>query len=172
MKKIVSILLLLLLIQASHQSYAQNQKGDPDFTPEESKFIAMMEAKGYGRKELEDLKTLLKSKRVGNRNQLVGLDTLIRTKWDSMRKALGQNQIDRAIGYFCDDSKQSYRQIFSSLPPAERSKLANDLGDIGFIREEENLAIYDLRSTRDGKVYSFQVLFEKDARGDWKIRSF
>ena len=61
---------------------------------------------------------------------------------------------------------------FGSESERARSKLAKDLEDIGFIKEEGNLAVYDLRTTRDGKVYSFQVLFEKDIRGDWKIRSF
>jgi hypothetical protein len=35
-----------------------------------------------------------------------------------------------------------------------------------------NYAEYDLRRSRNGKIYSYQIIFEKTVNGEWYIRSF
>lgn len=104
--------------------------------------------------------------------ELADLDKLLRSKWNKMREALSRNEIEKAVSYFSDSTKDAYRKTFSALPPEKRSQLAQDLDDIQFIKERGNTVEYDLRTTEDGKKYSYFLLFEKGYDGVWRIRSF
>ncbi|MBN2569529.1 MAG: hypothetical protein JXB42_08895 [Deltaproteobacteria bacterium] len=99
------------------------------------------------------------------------LDALLRAKWEGMRQALAQNNIDIATSYFADSKKDAYRKIFNALS-AKLPQISQELGDIQFIRMMYNSAEYDIRTTRNGNVYSCYLLFVKDENGLWKIRSF
>ena len=104
--------------------------------------------------------------------ELADLDKLLRSIWNKMREALSRNEIDKAVSYFSDSTKDAYRKTFSTLTPEKRSKLAQNLVDIQFIKERGNTVEYDLRITEDGKKYSYFLLFEKTYDGVWRIRSF
>jgi hypothetical protein len=142
---------------------------EKDVTPEQlneiRKMIQEMEARHKAAREPGTRKPVPD-------NHAVQLDALLRSKWNAMRKALAEGDIDRAASYFCDSTRDRYREIFRTVPAKDRRKLAQALGDIQFIREMGNLAEYDLRATRNGKEYSHLVLFEKTMDGEWRIRSF
>jgi len=99
------------------------------------------------------------------------LDALLTAKWEGMRQALAQNDIDAAISYFHDSTKSRYKKSFAALSSV-LTQIAQELDDIQFIRMMYNSAEYDVQVERDGKIYSFYILFEKDNNGIWKIRSF
>ncbi|MBN2568168.1 MAG: hypothetical protein JXB42_01935 [Deltaproteobacteria bacterium] len=99
------------------------------------------------------------------------LDALLRSKWEGMRQALAQNNIAAATGYFDDSKKDAYYNIFTALS-SKLPQISQELDDIQFIKTMYNAAEYDIRTTRDGKEYSFYLLFVKDENGLWKIRSF
>jgi len=99
------------------------------------------------------------------------LDALLRAKWEGMRQALAQNGIDTAASYFDDFSRDAYRETFTILS-SMLSQIVQECGDIQFIRMMKNSAAYDIRTARDGKEYSFYLLFVRDEDGLWKIRSF
>ena len=100
------------------------------------------------------------------------LDTLLRTKWEGMRQALLQNDIEGAVIQFDESTQNAYRQIFTLLSPDKLIQKTQELTDIQFIKMVENAAEYDIRIFRDGTEYSFYLLFVKDKNGLWKIRSF
>lgn len=113
--------------------------------------------------------------RKGHRDQTVRrdqLDRLIRSTWNGMLQALSANQIDRALGYFCDETRSNYRRMLSALSPDKCRQLALDLQDIQLIREVGQIVEYDLRVMRNGSEYSYLLIFEKATAGEWKIRSF
>jgi len=99
------------------------------------------------------------------------LDALLRGKWRGMNKALAQNDIDSAVSYFDDFSRGAYRETFIALSSLV-SQIAEELSDIEFIWMMKNSAEYDIRTIREGKEYSFHLLFVRDKDGLWKIRSF
>jgi len=99
------------------------------------------------------------------------LDALLTAKWEGMREALAKNDIDSAVSYFDDFSKDAYRETFTALSTL-LPQIAQELGDIQFIRMMRNSAEYDVRTIRVGKEYSFYLLFVRDEDGLWKIRSF
>jgi hypothetical protein len=99
------------------------------------------------------------------------LDHLLRTKWEAMRAKLAETDIEGALVFFDESSRQDYRELFnvlSSMLPV----IAQEMSNIELTELVKNTAIYDLRAVRDGKEYSFQLLFRKDSNGLWSISSF
>ncbi len=85
-----------------------------------------------------------------------------------MRQALSENDIDRAISYFDQRSKDSYKELFYILSPYAL-EIAQDLSDIQLINMTTNTMEFDIRIIREGKEYSYLLIFVKDDDGLWKI---
>ena len=99
------------------------------------------------------------------------MDALLRGKWEGMRSALTQNDVDSAVSYFDSSTKDAYQTFFTGNPQL-LAQMAQVLDDIQFVRTDDNMAEYDIRATKDGTEYSFYLLFIKDDKGLWKIKSF
>ena len=102
----------------------------------------------------------------------IGTDALLIAKWHSMREALMQNDMDKAVSYFANSVRDAVREVFVALSEEMRHQMAQDMADIQFIEMTGNSAEYDLRKVMDGRTYSYYLLFIKDTDGLWKIRSF
>jgi YVTN family beta-propeller protein len=103
----------------------------------------------------------------------IEMDTLLKVKWEGMKAALKNGNIEDALKYFAYNSRDAYKQQFNALAAAYVLPIiVNDLGNITFIKVMKDAAEYDLRAIRNGKTYSFYVLFIKDTDGIWRIRSF
>jgi hypothetical protein len=101
------------------------------------------------------------------------LDALLRAKWNSMRNALTINDIDGAVKYFDNSTKDAFRNAFSALSPTQLvDDIAGELNNIQFIKMNRNSVEYDIRIFEDNEEYSFYMLFIKSEDGIWKIRSF
>ncbi|MBF0118890.1 MAG: hypothetical protein HQK79_08640 [Desulfobacterales bacterium] len=98
-------------------------------------------------------------------------DALLREKWEGMREALKKHNINAAADFFDYSTKDAYKKAFASNPDL-LSDMAEKLNDIQFINSNENSCEYDIRAIKDGKEYSFYLLFVKDKDGIWKIKSF
>jgi len=99
------------------------------------------------------------------------IDVLLRAKWEGMGSKLSIGDIEGALVFFDETSKQAYRDLFyvlSSMLPT----IVQEMGDIHFIEYLKNAAICDIQTTRGGIDYSFQLLFTKDLQGIWRIDSF
>ncbi|MBI4653546.1 MAG: hypothetical protein HY752_00870 [Nitrospirae bacterium] len=99
------------------------------------------------------------------------LDALLRAKWEAMKTALINGDIEGAVNYFAENSKDSFRQQFAALSQV-LPQIVADMGSINMVNTGENYAEYDLRTVRNGTTYSFQLLFVRDVDGIWRIRSF
>ena len=100
------------------------------------------------------------------------LDAMLRQKWEAMRTALLDNDIEAAVKDISSQTQSNYQNIFTSLTPEHRADLAAELDDIQIIKMRGALVEYDIRTTRDGRLCSFLLLFELDEDGRWKIASF
>lgn len=100
------------------------------------------------------------------------LDAMLRQKWEAMRTALLNNDIETAVKDISDRTRSAYHDIFGSLTPEHRANLAAELGDIQLIKMRGSGVEYDIQTTRNGKLYSFYLLFEVDTDGKWKIANF
>lgn len=107
------------------------------------------------------------------KEELNELDILLRSKWNSMRKSIEQNDIDKAVSYFHRETRDMYWKNFAELSPENRRRISKDLTDISMRNVEMNTAIYEVTSDlRTGEKVSFRVIFIKDIDGEWVIRSF
>ena len=100
------------------------------------------------------------------------LDAMLRQKWEAMRTALLSNEIEAAAEDISSRTQSNYQDIFTSLTPGHRADLAAELEDIQIIKMRGVSVEYDIRTTRDGRLCSFLLLFELDEDGRWKIASF
>jgi alpha-tubulin suppressor-like RCC1 family protein/sugar lactone lactonase YvrE len=91
--------------------------------------------------------------------------------WNSMTNRIAAGDISGAIGNFCSDTADGYRQAFFTIGT---SGLVSDLGQIGaltpvFIKTDS--AEYYFEKNIEGHAVLFTVEFVKE-NGQWKIYSF
>ena len=90
-----------------------------------------------------------------------------------MRRALAQGDVDSAVSYFSERTRENYRKRFSNLTKKQLSQLSEDLRDVKFIRVRGGHdAEYDIQIVKDGKSYSYHLSFEKNVDDIWEIRGF
>jgi len=106
---------------------------------------------------------------VHDRNEL---DGLLRGKWEALRTALGNDDIDAAVRDVSGRTRQVYTNAFGYLSDEQRNTLVTELGDIRFIRMQGGSVEYDIQMERAGVHRSFALLFEIDEDGLWKISRF
>ncbi len=107
-----------------------------------------------------------------SREELRTLDMLLKEKWNGMRSALEQSDIDKASSYFHHDIKDVYWKNFAELKPENRKKISKDLAKISMIKVEMNKATYEVISgLKKGEAVSFLITFVKDLNGEWVIKS-
>ncbi len=99
------------------------------------------------------------------------IDPLLKGKWEGMKEMMIVRDVNGAASYFSVVSRQIYSQRFLRLSQY-LPQMAADMGEFRLVKLTEWLAEYDLRTARNGQVYSFQVLFMKDHDGLWRLRSF
>ncbi len=99
------------------------------------------------------------------------MDNQLKTKLDGMKTAMVNGDIEGAISYFAEDSRNSFRQQFTALSSI-LPQIASEMGAITLVNVKGDMAEYDLRVVRSGTTYSFQLIFIRDKDGVWRIRSF
>lgn len=99
------------------------------------------------------------------------IDALLRAKWNEMKLALGQGDIEKALSYIASSSKVMYRYNLE-LMASFLSIIAQDMGNIALIDIGDNVAEYEMTATQDGQTFSFYVEFVKDEDGIWRIRFY
>jgi hypothetical protein len=96
---------------------------------------------------------------------------LLKGKWDGMKGALANKDIEEALRFFAEEKRDMYRYNFNlmnSILPA----MINDMGNIRLIRITNDVAEYEMLAIQDGVEYSFYVEFVKGSNGVWKLRFF
>ncbi|MFH1672416.1 MAG: hypothetical protein ABIF87_03175 [Pseudomonadota bacterium] len=103
------------------------------------------------------------------------LDTLLKAKWDGMKIALINNNIEGALNYFHESSKEHYQKIFR-LVIDRLPDIASAMRDIELIYLEDKVAKYRIRKEEEiqGQTYdiTYYIYFVKDLNGLWKIESY
>ncbi len=103
------------------------------------------------------------------------IDREVKSIWQAMKISLVNKNIDKAIEYYHDETKQKYRDMYSAFGD-KLPQLARELEDIQPIYIKENEAKYRLISKESygGKVVdiTYPVYFVKDSNGSWKILQY
>ncbi|OGL46733.1 MAG: hypothetical protein A2W05_02180 [Candidatus Schekmanbacteria bacterium RBG_16_38_10] len=99
------------------------------------------------------------------------LDALLRAKWEAMKTALINQDVEGSVKDITENSKDTYREQFTDLSSV-LDIIGNELGQIQLVSIQDNKAEYEVTVTRNGTTYSFHLLFVRDSNGLWKIQRF
>lgn len=99
------------------------------------------------------------------------LDTFLQAKWAAMKDTLRRGDIPQALTHVAMRSRARYQQAFTTLLP-DLPVIDSILTDLAFIRVRGLEAIYEMRRTDAGILKSFEVRFQVDADGVWRVRAF
>jgi len=99
------------------------------------------------------------------------MDALLRAKWEGMKGALNQGNINEALNYFVTDSREEYREIFELLAP-QLPALVSAMREINLVEIKGNMAEYYIKRFQRGVDISYFIYFMRDENGVWRISSF
>jgi hypothetical protein len=103
------------------------------------------------------------------------LDSLLKAKWNGMKRALIDGDIQRALEYQLPVFRDKYESIYNFLG-IKLSALGEQMQDIGLVFAEGNRAKYRIRRDHsiEGKVttVTYYIYFSKDGDGLWKIERY
>ncbi len=110
------------------------------------------------------------------------LDAFLKGKWNTMKTALINNDVNGAVRYFHRSSKDDYKGVFGFLASeGELSGIATAMREIELYEIlpyiiNGSVAKCEIKreETINGTVHeiSYFIYFEKDADGVWKIHHF
>jgi len=130
--------------------------------------------------ELEQMEAYMKARweeemmqgRPYGEKELAFLDAHLRSVWGKMVEALRKKDVDQAVVYFARKNRETYRQQFSALKD-RLPDMAKEMMDIQLIRlRTPREAVYDLMALRGGQIFSFQLIFIKEADDEWRILTY
>ncbi len=99
------------------------------------------------------------------------VDSQLKNTWENMKAALVSNNIDGAMSYFGDFSKDKYKRVFLDLG-TDLPLIISSLPDIVFVSFYGNVAEYAINRLEDGMNRLYFIYFIGDENGLWKIDSF
>jgi len=104
------------------------------------------------------------------------LDQLLKAKWDGMRQALIDGNIESAAAYFKSDRMTAYSDFFQSIPNDQISNVIPGQDKMELVEMLEGKAQYvtEIDIVVDGvpTTASSYVIFTQDVNGLWKVSFF
>ena len=104
--------------------------------------------------------------------EFVALERQLNGIWNSMRQALRKRNIEAALAYFTESTRDAFRSEFTALRK-DLPQIAEEMGETRLVKvEEDSLAECDLRRVENGTTFSYMLQFVRDYDGIWRIRTF
>jgi hypothetical protein len=99
------------------------------------------------------------------------MDTLLGSKWEGMKGAMINRDVEKAGNYFPDWTRDRYTGIFSALGD-RLPQIAQDMQNIGMIYLIDGVAKYRIRRIEGTGEITYYIYFVRDENGLWKIQQF
>lgn len=99
------------------------------------------------------------------------IDALLKGKWEGMKAELVNGNIEGALKFFVERSKERYRSIFEAL----KDQLPVILGtfiEFNIVNVYDIIAEYEIVANENGQLYSYPGVFIKNGNGIWKFKDF
>jgi hypothetical protein len=90
------------------------------------------------------------------------------TVWGDVRTALAAGDVAGAALHFSPTTREIYREMLTAAGD-QLPAIVADMGDLLPLSMEGSQAVYGVLRYDDGKPYLFNIVFERDSSGDWKI---
>jgi hypothetical protein len=104
------------------------------------------------------------------------VDALLKAKWEGMKTALVNGDIEKALDYFTDGRpRQRYSEVYQFIEenvPGGISAEAQKLPEPILIDIKGSLATYILVREEDGTMIEYTLYFVKDGYGFWRIQEY
>ena len=72
------------------------------------------------------------------------LDSLLRAVWSGMKTAMISGNIDLAASYFCEKTREAYKEVYSNLS-TQLPQITQEMGEMEFLAYKENMVIYRIK---------------------------
>lgn len=99
------------------------------------------------------------------------LDTLLQNKWNAMKNALRQGDINLALTHIVLRRRATYQAMVNALTIA-LANIDQVLTSITFVEQRGIEAEYEMLVTDGGTQYSYLILFALDEDGVWRVKFF
>lgn len=99
------------------------------------------------------------------------IDTLLKGKWEGMRGALVNQNIEGAIVHFLGSSQEKYRTLFINLLNL-LPEIITTMQEIEMISAESGVVEYRIKRMEDVGEVTYYIYFIVDEDGLWKIQQF
>ncbi len=99
------------------------------------------------------------------------LDALLRAKWEAMKTALGNKDVNTAVTYIAPITRPIYQQMYNAIID-QLPAMAASQTEFNFVSVSDNVAAYELVTLENSDTYSTEVIFIKDANGIWMLQDF
>ena len=99
------------------------------------------------------------------------MDMLLKSKWEGMKTALMNGDVEGALGYFDIEFRDKYRAIFEALRSSMPEILATFV-EFNLIELYEYTVEYEIVANENGILYSYPVTFIRGEDGIWRFRAF
>jgi hypothetical protein len=103
-----------------------------------------------------------------NREQL---DKLLKAKWEEMKGAMSEKNVEKAMAFFLGSSQERYRYIYTNILDLLPT-VAAEMLPIEMIDEEGGVAEYRIRRMEPEGEVTYYIYFVLDENGTWKIQQF
>jgi hypothetical protein len=99
------------------------------------------------------------------------INALLGTKWEAMKAALTNQDVNGASSIFLSSSQEKYQYIFSNLLE-QLPDIAANMRSIEMVYVEAGVAQYRIKKIEDVGEVTYYIYFVLDENGLWKIRQF
>ncbi|MCL4475539.1 MAG: hypothetical protein M1508_04835 [Nitrospirae bacterium] len=99
------------------------------------------------------------------------IDALLKGKWEGMKGALANRDVEKAVAHFLSKSQERYRYLFITLL-ASLPDIAADMQNIEMISLEDGVSEYRIKRPEDAGGITYYIYFVLDGDGLWKIQQF
>jgi hypothetical protein len=94
-----------------------------------------------------------------------------KTVFEQFKAALSSGDVNTAVSYFTEVSAEKYRIFFEQLS-SYLPQMANEMGELIFVRLDTDMAVYDILREESGQICGYPLVFIRDEAGEWKIYDF
>lgn len=106
------------------------------------------------------------------KQEMAELDKNLKAIFWKMTDALKNNDIDKALSYFSDYSKDKHRKMFKVLSPEAIQEVIRDTKEITFTTIRGDSVHYEIITTHNGEKFLYPLDFVQDLDGKWKILNY
>jgi hypothetical protein len=99
------------------------------------------------------------------------LDALLKAKWEGMKVALAEMNVEGAVATFLGSSRERFRYIFTTLL-SSLPDIAAAMRSIEMISLEGGVAEYRIKRMENVGEVTYYIYFVLDENGVWKIQQF